>query len=159
MNIKTTSAILNSLPLLLAVAFSVLVISSNVFASDSSYSTITGQTGKVLTGQVIGGDVLGESCGLYMNMDQLIRQDGANDVEQVKKLQVFLNEWMSAGLPITGFYGPLTTASLNAFQTMYTHEVLTPWNLTAPTSVVYLSTLRWINMLECPDLALPLPVR
>ncbi|MFZ2484703.1 MAG: choice-of-anchor C family protein [Minisyncoccia bacterium] len=105
-------------------------------------------------GSVLGA-VLGDSCGLYM--DRFIRRGRTNDVEQVKKLQTFLNKWMNSGLPITGFYGPLTNAALNAFQTKYASEVLTPWGLNGPTGIAYISTLRWINLLECPDLSLALP--
>ena len=110
------------------------------------------------SGQVLGastGQVLGESCGLYM--DRFIRSGRINDVEQVKKLQTFLNKWMNANLPVTGFYGSLTLQAVNAFQEKYASEVLTPWNLTGPTGITYLTTLRWINMLECPELALQVP--
>ncbi len=110
--------------------------------------------GSVLGASTIG-QVLGESCGLYM--DKFIRRGRANDVGQVMKLQTFLNKWMSAGLPVTGFYGSLTNAALNAFQEKYASEVLTPWGLTGPTGIAYLTTLRQINMLECPELALQLP--
>ncbi len=102
------------------------------------------------------GLVLGASCGLYM--DKHIKFGSKkNDVEQVKKLQTFLNKWMNAGLPVTGFYGPLTLAAVNAFQAKYVDEILKPWGLNAPTGLVYLSTLREINLLECPDLAIQLP--
>jgi len=110
-------------------------------------------------GQVLGastvGQVLGESCGLYM--DKFIRSGRKNDVAQVKSLQTFLNKWMNSGLPITGYYGPLTLGALNAFQTKYANEVLTPWGLTRPTGIAYLTTLRQINMLECPELMLQIP--
>ena len=109
-------------------------------------------------GAVLGastGQVLGASCGLYM--DKFIRSGKNNNVDQVKKLQTFLNKWMGSNLPVTGFYGPLTLAALNAFQIKYAPNVLTPWGLSGPTGIVYLTTLRWINMLECPDLALQLP--
>ncbi len=109
------------------------------------------------SGEVLGAtsEVLGESCGLYM--DKFIRSGRANNVEQVKKLQGFLNKWMNSNLPLTGFYGPMTLGAVNGFQTKYAAEVLTPWNLTRPTGIVYQTTLRWINTLECPDLMLEVP--
>ncbi len=119
----------------------------------------TSRPGDFRGGSVLGastGQVLGESCGLYM--DKFIRFGSSrNDVEQVKKLQAFLNKWMGTNLPITGVYGPQTLAALRAFQEKYANEVLTPWNLSGPTGLVYQTTLRWINMLECPDLAIQIP--
>ncbi len=102
------------------------------------------------------GSGLGGSCGLYM--DKFIRSGRINDVEQVKKLQVFLNKRIAAGLPITGFYGPATEDALSTFQGLYAGEILTPWGLTSPTGIVYQTTLRWINVLECPGISLPIPV-
>lgn len=102
------------------------------------------------------GQVLGASCGLYM--DKHIKFGSSkNDSEQVKKLQAFLNKWLGKNLPITGFYGPLTLAAVNEFQAKYGDDVLKPWNLSSPTGLVYLSTLKQINKLECPDLSLELP--
>jgi len=101
------------------------------------------------------GEVLGASCGLYM--DKFIRQGVDNDPEQVKKLQEFLNEEMNANLPVTGVYGPLTYNALKAFQEKYPSEILAPWGLNTSTGIAYQTTLRWINMLECPALALQIP--
>jgi len=101
------------------------------------------------------GEVLGVSCGLYM--DKFIRQGVNNDSEQVKKLQEFLNGEMHTGLPLTGFYGPLTYNALSAFQEKYPSEILAPWGLNTSTGIAYQTTLRWINMLECPALALQIP--
>ena len=101
------------------------------------------------------GEVLGESCGLYM--DKFIRQGMDNDREQVKKLQEFLNKEMGTNLPITGFYGSLTFQVAKEFQDKYPEEILVPWGLKDPTGIAYQTTLRWINMLECPALALQIP--
>lgn len=110
-------------------------------------------------GQVLGasteGQVLGESCGLYL--DKFIRFNRNNDAEQVTKLQQFLNKWLGLSLPLTGFYGPLTYEAVLQFRTQYAETILTPWGLTSPTGIVYLTTLRQINMLECPVLSLELP--
>jgi hypothetical protein len=118
-----------------------------------------GQFNRGPQGSVLGaftGQVLGESCGLYM--DRFIRSGSRyNNAEQVEKLQRFLNKWMDTSLQINGIYDSSTLAALQAFQTKYASEILTPWGLSGPTGIVYLTTLRWINMLECPDLALALP--
>ena len=101
------------------------------------------------------GQVLGESCGLYM--DRFVRSGVPNNAEQVTKLQKFLNKWMNAGLPETGVYGPMSLNAVDNFQAKYANEILKPWSINAPTGIVYHTTLRWINMLECPDLALQIP--
>ena len=80
-----------------------------------------------------------------------------NDKDQVIKLQEFLKKHGFGAFSATGFFGPLTEAAVKAFQTQYAAEILAPWNLTSATGLVYLSTLREINLLECPDLALQLP--
>lgn len=102
------------------------------------------------------GQVLGEACGLYMDK-HLRLGSGKNDVEQTKKLQIFLNKWMTSNLPVTGFYGPLSTAAVKAFQSKYSDQILKPWGIQSPTGIVYFSTLREINLLECPELSLELP--
>ncbi len=114
-----------------------------------------------LGGEVLGdsteGEVLGESCIPYMTPGGLIRMGANNDPEQVMKLQTFLNKWMNASLPVTGFYGPLTQAAVMAFQLQHADEILAPWGLTTPTGIVYLTTLRWINSMECPGAVFEMP--
>lgn len=102
------------------------------------------------------GQVLGASCGLYM--DKHLRFGSKkNNKEQVTKLQQFLNNNGFGPIPVTGIFGPLTEAAVKALQAKYAENVLNPWNLSGPTGLVYLSTLRQINLLACPDLALQLP--
>jgi hypothetical protein len=101
------------------------------------------------------GEVLGESCGLYLNKHLRLGSQ-RNDTEQVKKLQEFLNKWLNAEIPVTGYFGPMTYTKVKEFQKMYGDNILKPWNLNAPTGLVYLTTLRQINILECPDLMLDL---
>ncbi len=118
-----------------------------------SFGFING--GGVLGASTVG-EVLGDSCGLYM--EKHIRFGSSrNDSEQVKKLQAFLNRWLKANLPETGFYGPLTYAQVKAFQVQYGEDILKPWGLNNPTGLVYLATLTKINKLECPELSLELP--
>jgi Putative peptidoglycan binding domain len=105
-------------------------------------------------GQVLG-QVLGASCGVYM--DRYVRQGKKNNAEQVSKLQTFLNKYMGTALPVTGFYGPMTAAAVRAFQTKHADTILAPWNLATPTGIVYRTTLRQINMIECPDVAEGMP--
>lgn len=109
------------------------------------------------------GQVLGEatSCGVYIT--KYIKFGAKNDPEQVRRLQRFLNEEMDANLPITGFYGLMTKDWVDKFQVKYKEQVLKPWlphglpTEDTPTSYVYKTTSRWINMLRCPILNLPIP--
>jgi uncharacterized repeat protein (TIGR01451 family) len=119
-------------------------------ASTSTVATSTGQ-------------VLGESCGLYLTSYIHPNRQNLNDPTQVKKLQTFLNQNLGLNLPITGYYGSSTIAAVNKFQVKYHDEVLTPWvslglaTPFTPTNYVYQSTQRWINLIMCPSLNLPLP--
>ncbi len=104
-------------------------------------------------------EVLGEEdeviCGVYLH-DHL-RYGRANNPNEVKKLQLFLNTYMGEDLPISGMFGAMTKQAVQRFQERHANEVLTPWGLEAPTGYVYLTTKRWINMIVCPELNLPMP--
>ncbi len=80
-----------------------------------------------------------------------------NDSEQVKKLQQFLNDKLEANLPLTGEFGAGTDAAVKRFQMKYADQILSPWGISAPTGFVYLTTQRWINLMSCSSLALPMP--
>lgn len=104
------------------------------------------------------GEVLGESvevCSAYLASYLYFRKP--NNKEQVKLLQTFLNQEMGLSLTVDGNYGISTRNAVKAFQEKYPAEILTPWGITVGTGNVYKTTLRWINMLKCPTLALPMP--
>lgn len=119
--------------------------------------------GRVL-GQTIAeeGKVLGAStCSPYLT--QYIKYGNKNNnKEEVKKLQEFLNENLGLNLTIDGNYGLKTYNAVKAFQVKYSKEILDPWFFTTPekakegTGYVYKTTQRWINMLKCPELKLPI---
>lgn len=118
-----------------------------------------GSSGSRPEGEVLGastGEVLGESCGLYM--DQHLRRGSAkNNAAQVTKLQQFLVKHGFATFAPTGYFGPLTEKALKAFQTKYADAILKPWNIPAPTGIAYLTTIRQINLIECPELMIEMP--
>jgi hypothetical protein len=104
-----------------------------------------------------------QACGEYLS--SFLRYGRSNDSTQVEKLQLFLNEHMQSGLPVTGFFGRLTESAVKKFQVMYYNDVLKPWksfNLlpneeSGGTGYVYKTTKWKINMLKCSDLNLTLP--
>jgi uncharacterized repeat protein (TIGR01451 family) len=142
--------------------------------NDSSSATITvagggnnggggGGGGQVLGASTSTGQVLGASCGLYLTSYIHPYRQNLNDPTQVKKLQTFLNMNLGLNLPVTGYYGSATIAGVNQFQVKYHIEVLKPWlplglpTQFTPTSYVYQTTQRWINLIMCPSLNLSVP--
>lgn len=102
-----------------------------------------------------------EQCALYLL--EYIKYGAKNNPQEVKKLQTFLNEHMSAGLSVTGIYDAQTREWVNKFQLKYKEQVLKPWveagcyeSENIPTGYVYITTKRWINILKCPSLVIPL---
>ncbi|OGF62724.1 hypothetical protein A2662_02195 [Candidatus Giovannonibacteria bacterium RIFCSPHIGHO2_01_FULL_45_33] len=99
-------------------------------------------------------------CTAYLG--DYIKLGRKNNSEEVKKLQIFLNS-LGEKLPVTGFYGPLSFGAVKRFQVAAAAEILNPWlsatgNVdTSGTGYVYKTTKRWINMLNCPSLNLPMP--
>ncbi len=116
------------------------------------------------------GEVLGETavseenvkCALYLL--EYIKYGANNNPEEVKKLQIFLNQHMGTNLPVTGIYDSQTREWVNKFQLRYKEQVLRPWveagfheSENIPTGYVYITTRRWINLIKCPSLIIPIP--
>ncbi len=88
-----------------------------------------------------------------------------NDVEDVKRLQSFLNETMSANLPVTGYFGTLTKKWVKKFQVANSETIIKPWidagfsskGLKEGTGVVYKTTKHAINLMKCASLNEPMP--
>ena len=102
------------------------------------------------------------TCSSYLG--SYLRRGTQNDPAEVKKLQTFLNEHMASGLPVTGYFGPLTDRAVRTFPLKYSGEILAPWvpfgleNNQTATGYVYKTTLRKINNLMCAELNLPIPI-
>lgn len=87
----------------------------------------------------------GTSCVPLLTIS--LRAGSGNRIE-VMKLQSFLNT-QGAKLPMTGFFGPMTTNAVKAFQKKFASEILAPVGLSTPTGLVYSSTIRKINRMVC----------
>lgn len=110
-----------------------------------------------------GGQVLGAStCEPYLN--EYIKFGSENNVEEVKKLQMFLNEFMGADLDVSGSYDENSFEWVKKFQSLHALAILKPWAdaglPTEATGYVYKTTKRWINLMKCPEsvLSTPLPL-
>ncbi len=106
-----------------------------------------------LNGEVLGAET---SCGIYV--DKFLRKGyKSNDLEAVGLVQQFLNDFTKAGLVVDKNFGPKTEAALKNFQLAHKDKILTPWNLTVPTGIFYLTTQTEVNNVMCPTLTLPVP--
>ncbi len=112
-------------------------------------------------GEVLGASTEDLSCEPYLK--SYIKLGAKNDPEEVKKLQIFLNEYMGSNLPVSGLYGPMTYDWVKKFQDKSNEGVLVPWTkagspTNGPTGYVYKTTKRWINLIKCPELITTTPV-
>lgn len=78
-----------------------------------------------------------------------IRYGAENDVEDVRKLETFLNEKQGESLIVDGVYGIEDVAAVKRFQQKFASEVLGVWGLNEPTGHVYRTTLMKINSFYC----------
>ena len=78
-----------------------------------------------------------------------MKQGIDNNPVEVTKLQNFLNEYEGANISVTGVFDASTTAAVKVFQVKYTKDVLSPWGITNPTGIVYITTTHEINNIFC----------
>jgi len=72
-----------------------------------------------------------------------------NDVDQVKKLQTFLNTYNNASLVVDGVYKTADINAVKSFQVQNKETVLDFWNTAEPSGNVYISTQKAINRVYC----------
>lgn len=112
-----------------------------------------------------GGSVLGastdSSCGPLLST--YLRMGKQNDLAEVVKLQLFLQDELGLTNLVTGSFDAATKIAVDQFQLKYADEVLAPWivfglpSKETPTSYVYKTTQRMINNIHCATLNLPVP--
>jgi hypothetical protein len=105
------------------------------------------------------GEVLGASTTTapvcvspFVNVKKAIRPYRAHDTTLITALQNFLNGQLGLNVPTTGYFGTETANALKKYQTLYKDEVLTPWGLSTPTGIMYVTTTVHINNKICPEL-------
>ncbi len=101
--------------------------------------------GQVL-GAFTGDSSTGGSCGMYLN--SYMRIGANNNVDDVMKLQAFLNE-QGYPMPVNGVFSATTEAAVKAFQKTHAAEILVPWGITDPTGYVYKMTRYVMNNMVC----------
>jgi len=105
--------------------------------------------------QVVEGNVQPKACEQLLYA--YLRNGADNDVNEVSKLQYFLNTVEGEnGLAMTGLFDPETEDAVRRFQEKYADEVLTPWGILGSTGYVYYTTQKKINEIWCGDHAYPL---
>lgn len=87
-----------------------------------------------------------DSCPLITSY---MRSDYDNDASQVAKLQAFLRNTEKLDVEVSGRYDAKTEAAVRTFQTKYRNDVLSPWNKTESTGIVYITTSKKINEIVC----------
>ena len=80
-----------------------------------------------------------------------LKYNQTNNIEDVRRLQTFLNEQGLGKPPITGYFDSNTTAAVKTFQQQYKDNILIPWGLSEPTGYVYYTTQKTINEIKCAN--------
>ncbi len=108
------------------------------------------------TGPTTGGSVLGTSTSSCTPLlSSYVGVGKKNNIDDIKKLQNFLNSNLGLTLEVNGNFGQSTLDAVNAFQLKYSDEVLKPWvafglpSDHTPTGYVYKTTSYKINKLVC----------
>lgn len=78
-----------------------------------------------------------------------LKLGAVNNPDEVKKLQVFLNNFEGAKLDVGGTFDQAAFDAVSAFQKKYSPDVLEPWTITKPTGYVYITTKKKINEIYC----------
>lgn len=102
-----------------------------------------------------------DTCAVYLT--QYLRMGKPNDIDEVKKLQTFLNKVLGLSLTVDGTFGLATHNAVIALQEKYADEILMPWTkagypLSKGTGYVFKTTKHWINNYQCESLNETKPV-
>ncbi len=87
-----------------------------------------------------------QTCSPYLTT--FIKLGGNNNSDDVKRLQIFLNNHEGEALSVDGRYKILDYEAVKRFQVKYS-DILRYWNLDHPTGYVYTATQNTVNALYC----------
>ncbi|MES2986254.1 MAG: BspA family leucine-rich repeat surface protein [Patescibacteria group bacterium] len=88
-------------------------------------------------------------CQAYIGGDRLIKRGIKNNIDDVKKIQTFLNTYEGGNLVVDGEFKVVDEQAVRNFQTKYKTQILSPWGLSASTGVVYVTTKAKMNAIVC----------
>ena len=88
-----------------------------------------------------------EECSQYVT--HYIKQGQENDLAQVARLQMFLNDFEGEALSVNGLYDDPTYQAVHRFQDKYFDDILGPWGAPFTTGFVYYTTQKKINEIYC----------
>jgi len=118
------------------------------------------------------GSVLGAATSIYTPtgtytcnpFKTFMKRGRQNDVNEVTRLQGFLNSQLGLNIPVTGIFGAETESAVSAFQLANASVILAPWvnagrllpNMA--TGDFYKTTQYGANKILCPGINFPMPV-
>lgn len=108
--------------------------------------------GTLPTGRVLG--AFDSVCEPYLT--EYLRFGADNDPNQVRKLQIFLNEQLDRALTVSGIFDQETEQAVRDFQIIHKGEILLPWGLERDSGFVYYTTQKKINETVCAGESFPL---
>ena len=107
---------------------------------------------KLAVGETPEGEVLGlsvSSCSAYLTT--YLGKNKNNDLDEVIKLQNFLQQYVQSDIDVTGIFDNKTELAVKLFQQQYAEEILTPWSMNISSGYVYYTTQKKINEMMCND--------
>ena len=84
-----------------------------------------------------------------------MRINRTNSIEDVVRLQLFLNQSEGENLLVDGVFGKLTEAAVHRYQQKHPEDILSPWGIDYSTGYVYILTKWFINEQFCPGTPKP----
>jgi len=110
-------------------------------------------------GTVLGAATEKEEVACTPYLLEYIKLGAHNNPEEVKKLQLFLNEYLGLNLEVSGIYDQATYKAVKQFQLLMKDDILAPWvavgclpSENIATGYVYRTTKWAINNIFCPEL-------
>ena len=89
-------------------------------------------------------------CAEYLT--SYIKLGAANNTDDVRRLELFLNTFEGFALPIDGVYSQADYDAVVLVQERHPSEILVPWSYTEGTGYVYYTTRKYINEVYCENM-------
>lgn len=88
-------------------------------------------------------------CSKYITIKDRVVFGKRNDVEIVKKIQSYLNNYEGETLVVDGEYKEVDVVAVRKFQEKYGDQILAPWGFKSSTGIVAVTTVAKINSVVC----------